>query len=428
MSQTGEPQQANYLVNPDFDPLDPDYLADPYQHYVRFRREAPVFYAPKIDFWVVSCYEDIMRIVRDPDTFSNARVQEPLHPLTPEALEKLKTGVRVVPTTSTADLPLHRRTRKHAARAFSARRVASLEPRIRQVANGPIDRMMPDGRADMVDRFAFPLPASVVFSLIGYPQEDTEMLKSWCSDRLKITWGRPLPEEQLATVEKMTSFFDYIETFVHEKADNLGDDYTSDLLRIRAEDEDNLSFQEVVSICYSLSFAGHETTTNLILNGLRQLLARPELWDELREDPSLIENAVEETLRRDTSVVAWRRSTTRPVEVAGVEIPESARLMLLLASANRDERVFENPDEFDIRRENADKHIAFSHGIHFCLGAPLARLEARIAFELLTQRMPDLRLSPPDQTFEFDPNMSFLGPKELWAEWTPDGAAEATGR
>jgi cytochrome P450 len=429
MSQNIEPQHANYPVDPDFDPLAPDYLEDPYPYYARFRRETPIFYAPKIDFWVLSRYEDIMGIVQDPESFSNARVQEPLHPLTPKALEKLKAGVRVVPTTSTADPPLHRRTRKHAARAFSARRVASLTPRIRQVATGLIDRMMPDGRADMVERFAFPLPASVVFSLIGYPEEDAEMLKSWCSDRLKITWGRPLPEEQLAAVEKMTSFFDYIENFVHEKANNLGDDYTSDLLRIRAEDEDNLSFQEVVSICYSLSFAGHETTTNLILNGLRQLLGRPRLWDELREEPSLIENAVEETLRRDTSVIAWRRSTTRPTEVAGVEIPEGARLMLLLASANRDERIFEDPDEFDIRRENANKHIAFSHGIHFCLGAPLARLEARIAFELLTERLPDLRLSPSDQHTEFDSNMSFRGPKELWVEWTPvEATSGAPGR
>jgi cytochrome P450 len=429
MSQRVEQRDAGHPVDPDFDPLDPDYLADPYPYYARFRREAPVFYAPKIDFWVVSRYEDIRRIVSDPETFSNARVQEPLHPLTPEALEDLRSGVRVVPTTSTADPPLHKRTRKHAARAFSARRVAELEGRIREIANGLIDAMISDGRADLVDRFAFPLPASVVFSLIGYPEEDTEMLKSWCSDRLKITWGRPLPEEQKATIEKMTSFFDYIEDFVRRRAEDLRDDYTSDLLRIRAEDEENLSFDEVVSICYSLSFAGHETTTNLILNGLRQLLGQPGLWDELREDPSLIENAVEETLRRDTSVIAWRRSSTRPVEISGVEVPEGARLMLLLASANRGEGVFEDPDAFDICRKNANKHIAFSHGIHFCLGAPLARLEARIAFELLTQRLPDLRLSPPDQRFEFDPNMSFRGPKKLWAEWTPaEVPAGATGR
>jgi cytochrome P450 len=429
MSQRVEQRDAGHPVDPDFDPLDRDYLADPYPYYARFRREAPVFHAPKIDFWVVSRYEDIVSIVKDPETFSNARVQEPLHPLTPEALEGLKRGVRVVPTTSTADPPLHKRTRKHAARAFSARRVAELEGRIREIANGLIDAMISDGRADLVDRFAFPLPASVVFSLIGYPEEDTEMLKSWCSDRLKITWGRPLPEEQKATIEKMTSFFDYIEDFVRRRAEDLRDDYTSDLLRIRAEDEENLSFDEVVSICYSLSFAGHETTTNLILNGLRQLLGQPGLWDELREDPSLIENAVEETLRRDTSVIAWRRSSTRPVEISGVEVPEGARLMLLLASANRDEGVFEDPDAFDICRKNANKHIAFSHGIHFCLGAPLARLEARIAFELLAQRLPDLRLSPPDQRFEFDPNMSFRGPKKLWAEWTPaEVPAGATGR
>jgi cytochrome P450 len=427
MSQNVEQAETGQPVDPDFDPLAPDYLADPYPYYARFRKEAPVFYAPKIDFWVVSRYEDIVEIVKDPEAFSNKRVQEPLQPLTPEALEQLKKGVRVTPTTSTADPPLHKRTRKHAARAFSARRVAELEGRIREVANGLIDRMISEGRADMVDRFAFPLPASVVFSLIGYPEEDTEMLKSWCSDRLKITWGRPLPEEQLQTIEKMTAFFDYIENFVHRRAEDLRDDYTSDLLRIRAEDEENLSLDEVVSICYSLSFAGHETTTNLILNGLRQLLGRPGLWEELREDPGLIENAVEEVLRRDTSVIAWRRSTTRPVEIAGVEVPEDARLMLLLASANRDENIFEDPDEFDIRRENASKHIAFSHGIHFCLGAPLARLEARIAFELLTQRLPDLRLSPSDQRLEFDPNISFRGPKELWAEWTPPGAASGVG-
>ena len=149
-------------------------------------------------------------------------------------------------------------------------------------------------------------------------------------------------------------------------------------------------------------------------------MLRRETWNELREDPDLIENAVEEMLRFDTSVPAWRRMATRPVEISGVEVPEEARLFLLLVSANRDEEHFDEPDVFDIHRENAGKHLAFSQGIHYCLGAPLARLEARIAFELLTARMPDLRLAPEDQTIEFEPNISFRGPKELWVEWTPD--------
>ncbi len=186
----------------------------------------------------------------------------------------------------------------------------------------------------------------------------------------------------------MSDLFGYVEDFVRGRADDLRDDYTSDLLRIREEDEDALSLEEATSIIYSLTFAGHETTTNLIANGLRQLLLRREAWNELREDPDLIENAVEEMLRFDTSVPAWRRMATRPVEISGVEIPEKGRLLLLLASANRDEEQFDEPDAFDIHRENGGKHLAFSQGIHYCSGVPLARLEARIAFELLTARMP----------------------------------------
>jgi cytochrome P450 len=347
-------------------------------------------------------------------------VQEPLQELEPEAAERLKEGVRGTPTTSNADPPKHRRTRKHAQMAFSAKRVQKLEPRVREIAEGLIDGFIADGRVDFIERFAFPLPAMTVFSFIGFSEEDTDYLKSLCFDRLRLTWGRPPAEEQKPTADKMSDLFAYVEDFVRGRADDLQDDYTSDLLRIREEDEGALSLEEVASIIYSLTFAGHETTTNLIANGLRQLLTRREAWNELREDPDLIENAVEEMLRFDTSVPAWRRMATRTVEISGVEVPKEARLLLLLASANRDEEQFDEPDAFDIHRENAGKHLAFSQGIHYCLGAPLARLEARIAFELLTARMPDLRLAPEDQTITFDPNISFRGPKELWVEWTPE--------
>ncbi|MGI8649586.1 MAG: cytochrome P450 [Rubrobacter sp.] len=170
-------------------------------------------------------------------------------------------------------------------------------------------------------------------------------------------------------------------------------------------------------MCYSLSFAGHETTTSLISNALRQILTHPGVCEELRDDPSLIENAVEEVLRHDTSVVAWRRLTKKPVEIAGVEIPAGERILVLLGSANRDGAVFENPDAFDVRTKNAKKHLSFSQGVHFCLGAPLARLEMKIALQQLTERLPDLRLAPEDQSLTFNSNISFRGPGELYAKW-----------
>lgn len=418
MSQSLEQTRERYPVNPDFDPLDEGYLANPYPHFARFRHEAPIFYAPKIGFWVVSRYEDIQRIVKDSETFSNARVQEPLQSVEPEALKRFKEGVRIVPTTSTADPPGHRRTRSYASRAFSARRVASMEPIIRDTADGLIDRMREEDGGDLVSRFAFPLPAQTIFRMIGIPEEDIDTIKDWCHDRLKLSFGRQAFEEQRVTVDRMIGFFEYLESFVHERAKDMQDDYTSDLLRIASEEDSDLRTEEIVSMLYSLSFAGHETTTNLIANGLRQILSRPGLWEELRQQPDLIENAVEEILRFDSSVIAWRRAANRPVEISGVEVPEGDRVFLLLGSANHDEAVFDNPGELDIRRENAKKHIAFSHGIHFCLGAPLARLEARIALEQLTRRLPDLRLDPPEGSLEFVVNAQFRGPTELWAGWS----------
>ena len=290
------------------------------------------------------------------------------------------------------------------------------------------ERFIEDGRADLVEQFAFPLPAQTILRMVGIPEEDIEAIKKWCYDRLKVSFGRQTPEEQMIAVDRMTQLFGYLENFVKERAKDPRDDYTSDLLKIAAEEDSDLKIEEIVSMIYSLSFTGHETTTNLIANGLRQILSCPGLLELLRENPPLIENTVEEMLRFDSSVIAWRRIIKKMVKIAGVEVPEGARIFLLLGSANHDESVFENPEEFDIRRENASKHIAFSHGIHFCLGAPLARLEARIALELLTQRLTDSRLAPADQRFEFAANAQSRGPTELWAEWTPMRAKAEAAR
>jgi hypothetical protein len=172
----------------------------------------------------------------------------------------------------------------------------------------------------------------------------------------------------------------------------------------------------VTQIVYSLLFAGHETTTGLISNALRQLLTHRHAWEEICRDASLIPNAVEEVLRFDSSVIAWRRQATQAVEIGGVPVPAGANLLLLLGSANRDPAVFEDPERFDIHRRNAREHLSFGQGVHYCLGAPLGRLEARVVLEELSARLPGLRLVP-GQAPRFRPNTTFRGPLALLAEW-----------
>jgi cytochrome P450 len=267
---------------------------------------------------------------------------------------------------------------------------------------------------DVVAALTFPLPAYMIFTFIGFPTEDIELLKGWCGNRALYSWGRPTPTEQVEIAGNMVRYWQYCERFADARIADPVDDFTSDLARVHNADPDELSRAEITGIVYALSFAGHETTTNLTTNALRRLLENPEQWQALCADPTLIPNAVEEALRHDTSVIAWRRITTRPVEIGGVAVPAGARLMLSLGSANRDPARFADPDTFDVHRPNARDHLAFGMGIHFCLGAPLARIEVRTVLELLTERAPDLQLVP-EQELSFPPNMSFRGPRTLLA-------------
>lgn len=226
------------------------------------------------------------------------------------------------------------------------------------------------GRADLVASVAFPLPAATVFALLGFPAEDTELLKSWCGDRLLFTWGRPSPEVQAQVARTMVAYWGYCERFVTRRLAELQDDYTSDLLRVHLADPGALSIHEVTNVVYGLSFAGHETTTNLITNTVHQLLIHDDHRHAVCADPSLIPNAVEETLRYDTSVIAWRRVTTEPVELGGVTLPQGAKLLLVLGATGRDPGRFADPDRYDVARPDARTHLAFGKGAHFCLVPP----------------------------------------------------------
>ncbi|MFZ1993260.1 MAG: cytochrome P450 [Solirubrobacteraceae bacterium] len=400
-----------------FDPLSPQFLADPFAVMASLRvADRPVFYAPAIDYYVVTRYRDIESIFSDPESYSAAAAQLPLVELDPQARQiLLDGGHRPQPSMVSLDPPAHTRLRRPAARAFSARRTAEMEPRIRLILEqilAEVDLAVP---FDLVSGLTFPLPATVVFSFIGVPEEDYAQLKAWCGSRATLAWGRPAAEEQLEHALNMTAYRRYLLELVAAKATNRGDDFASALLAIHDENPEQLTHQEIASILFSLSFAGHETTNYLIGNMLRRLLEEPARWAAVVADQTLIPGAIEETLRYDPSVPVWRRITKRPVVIAGVEIPEGAKLFLWLAAAGRDRSVFSDPDVFDLHRENAKRHLAFGKGIHFCIGSALGKLEARLALEALTNRFPGLRLIP-DQSLTFHPNISFRGPQALWVE------------
>jgi cytochrome P450 len=403
-------------VHERFDPLADDFLADPYAVMAQLPlHETPVFYAPAIDGYVVTRYADVEAVFLDPETYSAAAAQMPLVPLVPEAAEILLAGGhRPQPSMVSLDPPAHGRLRRPTSRAFTPRRVTDMEPRVRAILAELLGAVDPSGPFDLVRALTFPLPATVIFSFMGVPREDYAQLEEWCGHRATLAWGRPAPEEQVEHATSMAAYRRYLRDLVAAKATDRADDFTSALLAIHDEDPDALTQEEISSILFSLSFAGHETTNYLIGNMVRRLLEAPERWDAVVADPTTIPGVVDETLRHDTSVPFWRRRTKRAATLGGVEIPEGATLFLWLAATGHDPAVFDEPDRFDPGRPNAKRHLAFGKGIHFCIGSALGKLEAQLALEELTRRFPRLRLVDDHPPLRFHPNISFRGPLELW--------------
>jgi cytochrome P450 len=409
----------------DFDPFSPTFLADPFAVLALLPRETPVFYAPSIDYYVVTRYADIEAIFLDHETYSAAPAQLPLAPLLPEATQILRAGGSTPQSSMVSmDPPAHTRLRSPTVRAFTPRRVAQMEPRIRAIVDQLLDTIDPSAPFDLVATLTFPLPATIIFSFVGIPERDWPQLKEWCGHRASLAWGRPTPTEQVRHAENMAAYRRYLRAFVARKAQERDDTFTSGLLAIHNENPAALTQEEISAILFSLTFAGHETTNYLIGNMVRRLLEEPARWDAVVADPTLITGAVDETLRYDPSVPVWRRVTTRPVTLSGVDLPAGAKLFLWLAASGRDASVFPEPETFDLRRVSASKTLAFGRGIHYCLGTALGKLEAKLALEALTRRFPRLRLVE-GQALSFHPNISFRGPQALWVQAMQGTGGEA---
>jgi cytochrome P450 len=397
----------------DFHPFD---LADPYPFYEWARHQAPVFFSPELNYFVVARYADIKAVFDDWRTFSSENAQAPLRPIGEEARRVMREGGFTAYSGLSARVPPdHTRIRKLVQGCFGVRRFRAIEPQIREIVTKAIDAIIQKGEADFFKELAYDVPALVLFKLVGVPDADVPKVKSWGVSRSLLTWGNLSDQEQVPHAHNMVEYWRYCRDLVRQRREQEGDDLPSDLLREQKNGAD-ISDDEIAGVLYSVLFAGHETTTTLMGNGLRELLAHRDNWEALVADPSLIPGAVDEVLRYAPSIVAWRRKALMDTSIGGVPVAKGSNILLLLGSANRDETMFTDPQLFNIHRKDARKHLAFGYGIHTCVGQQLAKIEFIIALEELARRMPGLHLKP-GQKFEFARNSSFRVPTALHVEW-----------
>jgi cytochrome P450 len=407
-------------VHHSFTPLAPDYVADPYPIAAEVRDETPVVFAEELGYVVVSRMADVREVFMNPDVYSSENVQDPVFPICDAAAAILADPeFDPVAVMSNRQEPDHGRIRQYTQKGFSNRRTKVLEPYIRRRAGELIDDMIAgDAPADFVAAVAYPLPGEVLFRFMGFPEQDDAQLKEWCGDRLAFSWGRPTDDEQVEIATKMVAYWKYVREFTAAKRADPGDDYASDLLADLEAHPEDLTYREVESILYGLSFAGHEPVTLLLGNALLTLLPRRDVWDRICAQPELIAGALEEVIRWNSPQVGWRRVTIRDTTLAGIDIPAGTQIYLNLGAANHDPDEFADPERYDLDRSNARNNISFGKGNHFCLGAKFARFEARVVLEELTQRVPSLRLVAEQEVTRF-PNITFRGPSHLDVTWEP---------
>ena len=404
-----------------FEPFSQSYLADPYPFFARARREEPVFYSPETGYWVVARHADIVAVFRDPGTFSAALARHPVTPLCPAAAE-MRDGldIAIEPSLVDEDPETHLKHRRIFGDAFTPKRVNEVEPRIRAIVTRYIDRFAGDGHAELVSQMLYEVPALAIFIFLGAGDEDAVFVKRLGSTRAVVNWGRPGEAEQVAMIRDMGEHWAFTRDLVDAALEEPGDNYLGDMVRLHRDDPSRFTVNYLYNVMFLMQFAGHETTTQASANGLKALLSDRAQWERLCREPALIPGAVEEILRYDTSIFAWRRIATRDAEIGGTAVPAGAKILLLLGSGSRDEAAFPGGETFDIERPDAKRHLAFGNGAHFCMGAPLARLEMRIILEELTRRLPGMRLVA-GQGWEYVPTLTFRGVQKLRVEWDAAG-------
>jgi cytochrome P450 len=421
MRRVARPASSCSDLSKGFDPLHGEQVENPYPFYARARKEQPVFFNSRLRTWYVTRYADIVAILNDPIRFASVELFD--YPdLTADNNQSSGQSQRSVVNNSSCTsliFPLERISDnwiRRAVKAALAGQIDDLEARVSAIAMELIDGFANRGSAEFVRDFGRTFSTRVIFDVIGVPPNDVAQLKRWETDWMEVTTGHLAQQARERAVGRLTECQRYWLSLIEDRASHPRADLISCLIAASREEPTGMNIRQIENACTVLSLAGHETTTNLLSISLFRLLSMPEQWRLLCQDRTLIPRAIEEVLRIETSVPASMRTTTEAVEVGGIRIPQGARLALLFASANHDEVCFHDPAKFDLHRQDSASHIAFGRGLHFCLGAQLARLEVRLALELMIERLPGLRLAP-GRKFTFLATPAHRGLRDLHIEW-----------
>jgi cytochrome P450 len=388
------------------DVLRPEYIANPYPLYHQLRRDDPVRWDEGMSSWVLTRYADVVAALRDP-RFSAERFMTDTSWVPQEWLETLGPPIHALTRQILfLDPPDHTRLRGLVVKAFTPRVVEALRPRIQRIVDELLDAVQAQGRMEFMRDFAYPMPAIVIAELLGVPLEDRNLFTKWSGDFGTLLEGSNLTFEGVAqALGGVSEFMEYFRQLIRQRRTAPRDDLLQAM--IAAEEQgDKLSEEELLGNCVLLLAAGHGTTTYLISNGLFALLQHPEQLQQLRDNPTLVSSAVVELLRYDSPVQMTDRRAKEDLEIGGKRIQAGQGVVMSLGAANRDPAQFAEPDRLNLRRQE-NRHVAFGQGIHFCLGAALARAEAEIAFNTLLRRLREPHVEM--EGLEWEPGIVFRG-------------------